>query len=133
MDIYRAIQTKAAGYTFFSSAQGTFSRNEHMQTFYRKASLSKFKKTEIISTIFSNHKAMRLEINYKEKNYKKHEDVEAKQHATKQPKAHWRNHRGNQETPRVKWKWKHDNLKNMGLSKSISKRKFTAMQSYLRK
>ena len=71
MDIYRAIQTKAAGHTFLSSAQGTFSRNDHMQTFYHKASLSKFKKTEVISTIFSNHKAIRLEINYKKKTIKK--------------------------------------------------------------
>ena len=88
MDIYRAIQTKAAGHTFLSSAQGTFSRNDHMQTFYHKASLSKFKKTEVISTIFSNHKAVRLEINYKKKTIKKHEHVEAKQYASKQPKVH---------------------------------------------
>ena len=32
-----------------------------------KASLSKFKKTEITSSIFSGHNAMRLEINYKKK------------------------------------------------------------------
>ena len=32
-----------------------------------KASLSKFKKVEIISSIFSDHNAMRLEINYKKK------------------------------------------------------------------
>ena len=31
-----------------------------------KYHLSKFKKTEIIPSIFSDHKAMRLEINYKE-------------------------------------------------------------------
>ena len=30
-----------------------------------KASLGKFKKIEIISSIFSNHSTMRLEINYK--------------------------------------------------------------------
>ena len=35
-----------------------------------KSSLSKFKKIEIISTIFSDHNAMRLEINYREKNVK---------------------------------------------------------------
>ena len=29
--------------------------------------LSKFKKIEIVSSIFSNHNAMRLDINYKEK------------------------------------------------------------------
>ena len=35
-----------------------------------KSSLGKFKKIEIISSIFSNHNAMRLEINYKEKKHK---------------------------------------------------------------
>ena len=59
-----------------------------------KSSLSKFKKTEIISSIFSNHNAMRLEgKNYKEKNSKKQKHVAAKQHATKQPLDNWRNQR----------------------------------------
>ena len=35
-----------------------------------KSRLSKFKKIEIISSIFSDHNTMRLEINYKEKNVK---------------------------------------------------------------
>ena len=35
-----------------------------------KARLSKFKKIEIVSSIFSSHSAMRLEINYKKKNAK---------------------------------------------------------------
>ena len=35
-----------------------------------KSSLSKFKKIEVISSIFSDHNAMRLEINYREKNVK---------------------------------------------------------------
>ena len=35
-----------------------------------KVSLGKFKKTEIISSIFSSHNTMRLEINYREKNIK---------------------------------------------------------------
>ena len=35
-----------------------------------KSSLSKFKKTEIISSIFSDHNTVRLEINYREKNIK---------------------------------------------------------------
>ena len=35
-----------------------------------KSSLGKFKKIEIISSIFSDHNAMRLEINYREKNIK---------------------------------------------------------------
>ena len=48
-----------------------------------KASLSKFKKIEIISSIFSKHNAVRVEINYKEKNWEKHKHVEAEQSATK--------------------------------------------------
>ena len=65
-DIYRAFHTKAAGYTFFSSAHRTFSRIEHMLG--HKSSLSKFKKIEIISSIFSDHNTISLEINYKKKN-----------------------------------------------------------------
>ena len=59
---------KTANYTFFSSAHGTLSRIHH--TMGHNSSLSKFKKTEIISSIFSDHNAMRLEINYREKNVK---------------------------------------------------------------
>ena len=61
IDIYRAFHLKSAGFTFFSCAHGTFSRIDHMLG--RKESLGKFKKTEIISSIFSNHNAMILEIN----------------------------------------------------------------------
>ena len=65
IDIYRAVHLKAAEYTFFSRAHGTFSRIDHMLG--HKTRLSKFKKTEIISSIFFKHNAMRLEINYKKK------------------------------------------------------------------
>ena len=65
IDIYRAFHPKAADYTFFSRAHWTFSRIAHMLG--HKPSLDKFNKTEIISSIFSDHNAMRLEINYKEK------------------------------------------------------------------
>lgn len=36
----------------------------------------------------SKHNIMRLEINYKKKNYNTHEHVEAKKYATKQPVGH---------------------------------------------
>ena len=68
IDIYRAFHLKAAEYTFFSTAHRTFSRIDHMLG--HKATLDKFKKTEIISSIFSNHNAVRLEINYKKKTVK---------------------------------------------------------------
>ena len=64
IDIYRTFHAKTADYTFFSSAHGTFSRIDHILG--HKSSLSKFKKIEIISNIFSNHSTMRLEINYRE-------------------------------------------------------------------
>ena len=54
-----------AEYTFFSSAQGTFSRIDHILGY--KSSLGQFKKIEIISSIFSDNNAMRLEINHKKK------------------------------------------------------------------
>ena len=68
IDIYRTFHLKTADYTFFSSAYGTFSRIDHILG--HKSSLGKFKKTEIISSIFSDHYTMRLEINYREKNVK---------------------------------------------------------------
>ena len=61
--IYRTFHPKAAEYTFFSRALGTFSRIDHILG--HKKSLGKFKKTEIISSIFFNHNAIKLEINKK--------------------------------------------------------------------
>ena len=68
VSIYRAFHLKAAEYTFFSSAHETFMRLDHMLG--HKASLGKFKKIEMISSIFSNHNYMRLEINYQKKTAK---------------------------------------------------------------
>ena len=51
IDIHRTVHPKATDYTFFSSAHGTFSRIDHILG--RISSLSKFKKIEIISSIFS--------------------------------------------------------------------------------
>ena len=65
IDIFRAFHPNAEEYTFFSSAHGTFSRIDHILG--HKSNLSKFKKIEIISSIFSNHNAMRLDIKYKKK------------------------------------------------------------------
>ena len=64
IDIFRTFLPNAE-YTFVSSAHGTFSRIDHILG--HKSNLSKFKKTEILSSIFSNHNAMRLDINYKKK------------------------------------------------------------------
>ena len=65
IDLYKTFYPKTADYTFFSSVHRTFSRIDHILG--HKSSLSKFKKIEIISSISSEHNAMRLEINYREK------------------------------------------------------------------
>ena len=65
IDIFRAFHPNAKEYAFFSSAHETFSRIDHI--FGHKSTLSKFKKIEIVSCIFSNHNTMRLDINYKKK------------------------------------------------------------------
>ena len=64
IDILRTFHPNAEEYTFFSSAHGTFSRIDHILG--HKSDLGKFKKTETISSI-SDHKTMRLDINYKKK------------------------------------------------------------------
>ena len=61
IDIYRTFHLKTADSTFFSSAHGTFSTIDHILG--HKSSLIKFKKIEIIASIFSDHSAMRLEMN----------------------------------------------------------------------
>ena len=65
IDIFRTFHSNAEEYTFFSIAHGTFSRIDHILG--HKSNLRKFKKIEIVSSIFSDHNTMRLGINYKEK------------------------------------------------------------------
>ena len=69
IDIYRTIHPKATEYTLFSSAHGTLSKTDHILGY--KSNLGNFKKTAIISSIFSNHNAIQLDSNSKGKNCKK--------------------------------------------------------------
>ena len=64
-DIFRTFHPNAEEYTFLLSAHGTFSRVDYILG--HKSNLSKFKKIEIKSSIFSDHNAMILDINYKKK------------------------------------------------------------------
>ena len=65
IDIYRTFHPKTINFTFFSSAQVTFSRIDHILG--HKSSFGKFKKIEIIPVIFSDHSAVRLDLNYRKK------------------------------------------------------------------
>ena len=77
-DIFRTFHPKEEEYTFFSSAHGTFSRIDHIMGHNQatdcglghNSSLNKFKKIEIVSSIFSDQNAMRIDINYKKKTAK---------------------------------------------------------------
>ena len=68
IDIYRTFHPKTINFTFFSSAHRTFSRIDHILS--HKSSLGKFKKIEIIPVIFSDHSAVRLDLNYRKKKKK---------------------------------------------------------------
>ena len=80
IDIFRTFYPDREEYNF-SSAHGTFSWID--RNLGHKSNLSKLKNVEIISSIFSNHNAMRLDINYKKKNHKKEKHMEIKQHVSK--------------------------------------------------
>ena len=64
-DIYRTFHPKTMNFTFFSSAHRIFSRINHILN--HKSSLGKFERLEIISSIFSDHNAVRLDVNYRKK------------------------------------------------------------------
>ena len=66
IDIYRAFHPKTMEFTFFfSNAHRTFSRIEHILG--HNSSLGKFFKIDIISSYFSDHNAVRLDVNYMKK------------------------------------------------------------------
>ena len=81
-DIYRAFHPKGAKYKCFSNAHGTFSKIDHI--IGHKTSLNIFKKIEILSRIFLDHKGVKLETNLKEKNSKSLKFTDIKEHAIKQ-------------------------------------------------
>jgi exonuclease III len=68
-DVYRILRPTSTQYTFFSAANGTFSKIDHILG--HKTNLSKYKKIEIIPCILSDHNALKLEHN--KNNSKKYE------------------------------------------------------------
>lgn len=57
MDIYKIVYPKATEKTFFPSIHGTFFKIDQMSGY--KVSLIKFKRTGILSSIFSNNYVMK--------------------------------------------------------------------------
>ena len=64
-NIFRTFHPKAVEYRFFSSNHGTFSTTDHILG--HKSGPNKYTKIEIIPCIFSDHNAMKLEVNHKKK------------------------------------------------------------------
>ena len=64
-DIYRLLHSTGAEHTFFSSVHRTNSSTDQMLG--HKRSPNKFKNTEIMPNIFSDHNGMKVEINYEKK------------------------------------------------------------------
>ena len=60
MSIARTLLSTAAGYTFFSSIHGTFTKIDHILV--RKTSHNKFKKIQMIPGMFCDHNGIKLEI-----------------------------------------------------------------------
>jgi hypothetical protein len=69
VDVYRTLHPTSTQYTFFSAAHRTSSKTDHILG--HKASLSKYKKIEIVPCILSDNNAIKLELNKKNKD-KKH-------------------------------------------------------------
>ena len=85
IDIFRTFHVNAEEYTF-STAHGIFFRIDY--NLGHNSNLSKFKKIEIVSSIFSDHNAMRLDIHYththtQNNNCKKCKHMEIKQYVSK--------------------------------------------------
>jgi exonuclease III len=57
-DVYRIFHPPSTQYTFFSAAHGTFSKIDHILG--HKASLTKYKKIEIVPCILYDYNALKL-------------------------------------------------------------------------
>ena len=64
-DIYRTLHPNTTKYTCFSSAHGSFSRIDHILG--HKSGLNHYQKIGIVPCIFSDHKALKLELHHKKK------------------------------------------------------------------
>jgi hypothetical protein len=76
-DVYRIFHPTSILYIFFSAAHGTFSKTDYILG--HKASLSKYKKIEVIQCILSDHSELKLELNNKS-NTENMQTIDPEQH-----------------------------------------------------
>ena len=118
-------------FTFFSSAHGTFSRIDHILG--HKSSLGKFKKIEIIPSIFSDHNAVRLDFNYRIKTIKNSSiwrlnnmllnNQQITEEIKKEIKLYIETNENENTTTQNLW----------NIVKAVLRRKFIAIQAYFKK
>ena len=98
-----------------------------------KTSLDKFKKIEMISSIFSDHKGLKLETNLKEKTQKHSNSWRlnsmllnnewVKMRSRKKWKSFWKQMKMNSQQPKNLW----------DTAKAVLRENFTVIQAYLKK
>jgi hypothetical protein len=79
INIYRTFYTKTKGYTFFSEPHGTFPETDHI--IGHKTGLSRHKNIEIVPSILSDHRRLRLIFKNKINNRKPILTWKAEQHS----------------------------------------------------
>ena len=118
-------------FTFFSSANGTLSRIDHILG--HKSSLGKFKKIEIIPSIFSDHNAVRLDLNYRRKTIKNfniwtlNNTLQNNQQITEEIKKEIKICTETNENKNTTTQNLRDSVK------AVQRRRFIAIQAYLKK
>ena len=119
-------------FTFFSSTYGNFSRIDRILG--HKSCVGKFKKKfKIIPNIFSDHNAVRLDLNYRRKTIKNSNICRLNNTLLNNQQITEEIKKRNKTMHRNEWKWKHNNPKPVGHCKSGPKGKFIAIQAYLKK
>ena len=121
IDIYRTFHPKTMNFTFVSRAHRTFSRIDHILG--HKSSLGKFKKNWNHSSIFFNHNAVRLDVNYREKNIKNTNIWRLNNRLLNNQQIMEEIKKEIKIFIETSEKWKHHNPKPMGFSKSSAKGK----------
>ena len=114
-------------FNLFSSAHGTFSKTDHILG--HKSSLGKFKKVEIFPSIFFDHNAVRLDVNYKKKTIKNtniwrlNNTLLNNQQVTEEIKICIETKQNENTSTQILW----DSVK------AVLRRRFIAIQAYLKK
>ena len=128
---HRIFHLKATEYTFFSSAHGTFSRIDHILG--HKSGLNQYQKFGIIPCVFSDHSALKLELNHKRKVGKNSNTWRLKSILLKNE---WINQKFKEEFLKFMETNENENTTVQNLwdtAKAVLRGKYTAIQAFLKK